>query len=145
MHKEFVGVTTQWTPDGKIIPTEIQWEDGRKFTVDRVLDVRPAASLTAGGTGIRYTIRVRGKETFLFRAQYLWFLEATSCCLNARGWYAGVFAVSTKEQSDRAALLWYSNNKQILSARITVQIVTLHQSAAAAGRFPARRTREEKR
>ena len=78
MHKEFVGVTTQWTPDGKIIPTEIQWEDGRKFTVDRVLDVRPAASLKVGGTGIRYTLRVRGKETFLFREQYRWFVEAKS-------------------------------------------------------------------
>lgn len=76
MHKEFVGVITQWTADGKIIPTEIQWEDGRKFTVDRVLDVRPAASLKVGGTGIRYTIRVRGKETFLFREQYRWFVEA---------------------------------------------------------------------
>lgn len=76
MQKVFVGVITQWTVDGKIIPTEIQWEDGRKFTVDRVMDVRPAASLKVGGTGIRYTIRVRGKETFLFREQYRWFVEA---------------------------------------------------------------------
>ena len=74
--KVFVGVTTEWTTEGKIIPTVIKWEDGRKFTVDRVLDVRPAASLKVGGAGIRYTIRVRGKETFLFREQYRWFVEA---------------------------------------------------------------------
>ena len=41
MKKMFVGVTTEWTTEGKIIPTVIKWEDGRKFTVDRVLDVRP--------------------------------------------------------------------------------------------------------
>ena len=60
----------------KIIPTIIKWEDGRKFAVDRILDVRPTASLKVGGSGIRYTIRVRGKETFLFREQYRWFVEA---------------------------------------------------------------------
>lgn len=59
-----------------VIPTLIRWEDGRKFAVDRVLDVRQAASLKVGGAGMRYTIRVRGKETFLFREQYRWFVEA---------------------------------------------------------------------
>ena len=76
MKKMFVGVTTELTAEGKIIPTIIKWEDGRRFAVDRVLDVRPAASLKVGGAGIRYTIRVRGKETFLFREQYRWFVEA---------------------------------------------------------------------
>ena len=75
MKKMFVGVTTEWTAEGKIITTIIKWEDGRKFAVDRILDVRPAASLKVGGSGIRYTIRVRGKETFLFREQYRWFVE----------------------------------------------------------------------
>lgn len=76
MQKVFVRETTQWTPEGKIIPTEIKWEDGRKFAVDRGLNVRPAVSLKVGGTGIQYTIRVRGKETFLFREQYRWLVEA---------------------------------------------------------------------
>ena len=51
MKKMFVGVTTEWTAEGKIIPTIIKWEDGRRFAVDRVLDVRPAASLKVGGAG----------------------------------------------------------------------------------------------
>lgn len=76
MKKMFVGVTTEWTAEGKIIPMVIKWENGRRFAVDRILDVRPAASLKVGGSGIRYTIRVRGKETFLFREQYRWFVEA---------------------------------------------------------------------
>ena len=76
MKKMFVGVTTEWTAEGKIIPTIIKWEDGRRFAVDRVLDVRPAASLKVGGAGIRYTIRARGKETLLFREPYRWSVEA---------------------------------------------------------------------
>lgn len=76
MRKAYVGVNVEWTLDGKIIPKVIIWEDGRKFVIDRILDVRPAASLKVGGVGIRYTIRVRGKETFLFRSQYRWFVEA---------------------------------------------------------------------
>lgn len=76
MRKAYVGVNVEWTLEGKIIPKVIIWEDGRKFVIDRILDVRPAASLKVGGVGIRYTIRVRGKETFLFRSQYRWFVEA---------------------------------------------------------------------
>ena len=76
MRKAYVGVNVEWTLDGKIIPKVIIWEDGRKFVIDRILDVRPAASLKVGGVGIRYTIRVRGKKTFLFRSQYRWFVEA---------------------------------------------------------------------
>ena len=76
MRKAYVGVNVEWTLEGQIIPKVIIWEDGRKFVIDRILDVRPAASLKVGGVGIRYTIRVRGKETFLFRSQYRWFVEA---------------------------------------------------------------------
>lgn len=76
MRKAYVGVNVEWTLEGKIIPKVIIWEDGRKFVIDHILDVRPAASLKVGGVGIRYTIRVRGKETFLFRSQYRWFVEA---------------------------------------------------------------------
>lgn len=66
MQKVLVGVTTEWTTDGKIIPMLIRWEDGRKFAVDQVLDVRQAASLKVDGAGIRYTIRILGRKHFCF-------------------------------------------------------------------------------
>lgn len=66
MQKVLVGVTTEWTTDGKIISTLIRWEDGRNFAVDQVLDVRQAASLKVGGAGIRYTIRILGRKHFCF-------------------------------------------------------------------------------
>lgn len=48
------------------MPIQITWEDGRKYSIDRVLDIRPAAAMKAGDQGDRYTIRVLGKNTYLF-------------------------------------------------------------------------------
>ena len=61
--------------DGNIRPRAITWEDGRVFEIDRVLDVRRAASLKAGGLGIRYICRIRGKEVRLFNDEGHWFME----------------------------------------------------------------------
>ncbi|MGE4484013.1 MAG: hypothetical protein AB7C97_02740 [Oscillospiraceae bacterium] len=65
-YKVYVAVTASFDENGRIFPREITWEDGRVFPVDRVLDVRPAAALKAGGQGDRYTVRIGGKESFLF-------------------------------------------------------------------------------
>ncbi len=72
--KVYVDVTVRFDADGRITPLEIRWEDGRVYQIDRVLDVRRAASLKAGGTGIRYTVRISGKETFLFLEETRWFV-----------------------------------------------------------------------
>ena len=56
-------------------PLWIVWEDGRKFPVDRLLDVRRAAATKAGGQGIRYTCRILGRETYLFEDDGRWFVE----------------------------------------------------------------------
>jgi hypothetical protein len=76
IRKVFVGVTAEHAPDGHIKPLSITWEDGRIFEIDRILDVRQAASLKTGGTGIRYTCRIMGKETYLFDDEGKWFVEA---------------------------------------------------------------------
>lgn len=49
-----------------MLPTEIVWEDGRRFQIDKILDIRQAAALKAGGSGDRYTIRINGKQSYLF-------------------------------------------------------------------------------
>ena len=51
-------------------------EDGRRFEVDRLLDVRRAAATRAGGQGMRYTVRIMGRETYLFEDDDRWFVEA---------------------------------------------------------------------
>ncbi len=73
--KRYVEVTARFTEDGRIIPLKILWHDGTVFFIDRVLDLRPAASLKAGGAGIRYTCRIRDTETYLFLEKNRWFVE----------------------------------------------------------------------
>ncbi|PKM61725.1 MAG: hypothetical protein CVU99_02280 [Firmicutes bacterium HGW-Firmicutes-4] len=75
--KKFVSVTAKFDQDG-ITPLQIIWPDGRVFDVDRVLDVRPAASIAVGGLGIRYKCKIAGKERLLFYEEPRWFVEAKS-------------------------------------------------------------------
>ena len=75
MSKIFVQVEVKFDLEGTMTPTSIQWEDGRKFEIDRILDVRRAASLKAGGQGIRFTIRIQGNQRYLYFDEPLWFVE----------------------------------------------------------------------
>lgn len=72
----YVKVIARHDETGKVCPLEVEWEDGRRFEVDRLLDVRRAAALKAGGQGVRYTVRILGKETYLFEDEGRWFVEA---------------------------------------------------------------------
>lgn len=71
----YVRVLVEVSPEGGVRPMEIEWEDGRKYAVDRVLDVRRAAATKAGGQGMRYTVRVCSHETYLFEDEGRWFVE----------------------------------------------------------------------
>lgn len=77
MRKAFVKVQAEFDGKGKILPLSIQWEDGRVFPVDQVLDITPAASMSVGGSGLRYTCRIGGREKFLYLDWSLnrWFVE----------------------------------------------------------------------
>ena len=72
----YVNVIARHDEQGRVRPLEVEWEDGRRFEVDRLLDVRRAAALKAGGQGLRYTVRILGKETYLFEDEGRWFVEA---------------------------------------------------------------------
>ena len=77
--KVYVDVNEDRLKDGKLVPNYFVWEDGRRYEIDRVVDVCPAASLKAGGAGIRYTVNVRNKEAFMFLEEeqgvQKWFME----------------------------------------------------------------------
>lgn len=64
--KQYVEVIVQFREDGLMLPRTILWEDGRRFPVDRIIDVSPAPALKAGGQGDRYIIQVGGKICYLF-------------------------------------------------------------------------------
>lgn len=74
--KKYVDVLAEFTKEGLLIPRQINWEDGRKFTVERVLDMRRAAS-RSGGCGMRYTCLICGQRKYLFyEDNRLWFVDA---------------------------------------------------------------------
>lgn len=66
MRKVYVQVKVDFTPEGQMRPRELQWEDGRKYEIDRVLAVKQAAEQRCGGQGDRYTIVINGRERYLF-------------------------------------------------------------------------------
>ncbi len=74
--KVYVAVTAHFDTEGNMTPLSLVWEDGTTYVIDRVVDRRRAASLKAGGTGIRYTIRVNGKQSYLYYEDPRWFAEA---------------------------------------------------------------------
>ena len=68
-------VNAKFDLDGTVRPTSIIWEDGRTFAIDRILDVRRAASLKAGGVGMRYICKICGKQVALWNEEGKWFME----------------------------------------------------------------------
>lgn len=73
--KVYVVVDVRFELDGRLKPLSIIWEDGKEYEIDRVLDVRRAASLKAGGTGIRYKVMIGRTEAHIFREEDKWFVE----------------------------------------------------------------------
>lgn len=75
--KIYVNVTVEFTPEGQLKPMWITWEDGRKFEIQRITDCRRAASLKAGGVGLRYTCIILGGQHYLyFEENNRWFVES---------------------------------------------------------------------
>lgn len=74
--KKYISVTAIFDEDGNLLPLSITWEDGRKFHIDKVTDIRYAASLKAGGAGIRYTVLIGGNKKYIFLEDNRWFLDA---------------------------------------------------------------------
>lgn len=74
MKKKYVKVYLEMDENGKKTPKTIVYND-QKFEIDRVLDVRTAPSMKVGGVGERYTIRIDGKETYIFLENNKWFVE----------------------------------------------------------------------
>ena len=73
--KIIVEVVTRTDTEGRVWPMWIVWEDGRRLPIDRVIDVRRAASLKAGGQGMRYTVMIYGQQRYLWWEDPTWFVE----------------------------------------------------------------------
>ena len=48
-YKVYVTVFVEHSSDGTMLPRTVVWEDGLKYDIDRVIDIRPAYAAKAGG------------------------------------------------------------------------------------------------
>jgi len=76
MKKIYVEIIASFNKNGEIRPLKLIWEDGISYEIQKIIDIRPAASLKAGGCGIRYTCKINGQERYLFLEETKWFVEA---------------------------------------------------------------------
>ena len=74
--KIFVKVRADHLLDGSVRPLLFRSEDGPAVRIDRILDVREAPSLKAGGQGVRYTCQIENRQRYLFYDEPYWFIEA---------------------------------------------------------------------
>lgn len=75
-NKVYVDVLAEFTKDGLLIPKEITWEDGRKYEILRVIDIKRMASTKAGGVGERYLCIVNNQKISLYyEDNNMWFVE----------------------------------------------------------------------
>jgi hypothetical protein len=73
--KVYIRVVAEFDEQGRLSPRSLTWEDGRPYSIDRVLDISPAVSFKVGGCGIRYICRIQGRLVYLFQDGNRWYLE----------------------------------------------------------------------
>ena len=74
--KAFVSVNVDVEEEGTMHPRFIRGTNGLIFQIDQILYKCRASSKKAGGGGIRYTVMIKGRESFLFHEGDKWFVEA---------------------------------------------------------------------
>lgn len=74
--KVYVEVQLTVSSEGDVRPNTIKFEDGTVYEIDRLRHRCRAHATKVGGTGIRYTVVIRGQETYLFEDEGKWFVEA---------------------------------------------------------------------
>lgn len=74
--KVYVGVELSVSPQGDVRPRTIVFEDGNKYQIDRLRQKCRAHATKVGGTGIRYTVIICNKQTYLYEDDGRWFVEA---------------------------------------------------------------------
>ena len=62
----YVPVEVYFDSSGNMKPRVITWEDGQKYEIDRITDVRCGSARKDGGAEDRYTVRINGQQRYLF-------------------------------------------------------------------------------
>lgn len=76
MTKLYVDVEAYFDREAGVFPKCIVWENGIRYEIDRILDVRRAASQKVGGMGRRYTVRISCEDQDIYgRVRHLFYEE----------------------------------------------------------------------
>ena len=63
VYVELIGLVDRY---GNIMPVSFKWEDGERYEIEAVTEVRPTVQLKTGGSGFRYAIKVHNKQSYLY-------------------------------------------------------------------------------
>ena len=75
MYKKYINVVTLVDKEGKLTPLILVWDNGIKYKIDKILEIRNGVSAT-GGCGILYRCRIMNRERKLFYERNRWFVES---------------------------------------------------------------------
>ena len=73
--RKYINVMVEFTNDGCLLPREVIWDDGRRFTIEKILSAKKGMKMKTGGVGIQYTCLIKGCEKHLFYEENKWFIE----------------------------------------------------------------------
>lgn len=76
LYKRYVSVVQLVDKQGKIFPKTLIWDNGKEYSIDRILEIRNAVS-QVGGCGILYRCKIGENERNLFYERTRWFMEST--------------------------------------------------------------------
>lgn len=74
MNKQFVKVIVEIDENGNKKPLSLTFKD-RVYYIDKLLDVKRAVAMKVGGVGERYSVRINGRETYIYNERDKWFVE----------------------------------------------------------------------
>ena len=75
IYKKYINIITYVDKNGKTMPLMILWDNGEKYSIDRIIHVGNAAS-KVGGCGVLYQCKIKGQIKNLFYEIDRWFIEA---------------------------------------------------------------------
>ena len=76
LYKKYVDVLTVMGKNEVLKPVAVLWDNGIKYEIDRVLQIRNKAS-SVGGCGLCYECVIQGQKRELYFERTRWFLEST--------------------------------------------------------------------
>lgn len=79
MVRKYIDVICLNDKGGNLKPLYIIWDDYKRIPILKVTDIKPKASLKAGGSGLRYTcVFSKNKQRHLYYDRGKWYVEMFS-------------------------------------------------------------------